>query len=152
MPLPHSAKLPRPKSEDEFEDMVLDALRLRWSCEPSRNGRRGQTQNGVDIFGKPAHLTGAYAGAQCKNTDSVDLHLVLSEAEKARSFRPPLREFVFVTSAPADSLLQEDVREFFVEHPPPFDVSVMFWEDVCAMLTREQALVRKYWPSWIAEP
>src|SRR5438132_6616090 len=80
MPIPTTAKLPKPKSEDEFEDIVVDFCRLRWrDPHATRNGRRGQRQNSVDVFGHPPWLKGATAGAQCKNTDALSLALVVAE-------------------------------------------------------------------------
>src|SRR5689334_12162214 len=99
MPTPVTAKLPKPKNEDEFEDMCVDFLRLRWKDpHATRNGRRGQRQHGVDIVGLPSSLDGKTAGAQCKNTDALTLDDVIAEAEKAEGFPGGLGEFLIVTS------------------------------------------------------
>jgi len=43
MPAPTTSRWHKPKREDEFEDMVLDALKLRWKDHntTARNGIRG---------------------------------------------------------------------------------------------------------------
>jgi hypothetical protein len=150
MPLPHSAKLPPPKSEEEFEDLVADLLQHLWGCGTTRNGRRGQRQKGVDIFGKPSALAGRYAGAQCKNTRTLTADTVLEEGAKAAGFQPTLARFLVVTSAEADADEQEELRLRLSSHALPFDVEVLYWADACRAMTQE--LVRKYWPSWHVEP
>lgn len=150
MPLPHSAKLPVPKSEDEFEDLCVDALRIRWKAEPQRNGRRGQRQQGVDIFAEPTR--GQFLAAQCKNMESVDLATVQHEAALARGFLPPLTEFVLVLSGPRDANLQLDVRVHYAAHPEPFGVGVLFWEDIVNHVAMDPAVVRKHWPWVVTAP
>jgi hypothetical protein len=49
MPIPSTANFPPPRSEDEFEDIVADALRLLFGRpQLMRFGRRGQRQHGID--------------------------------------------------------------------------------------------------------
>jgi hypothetical protein len=60
--------LPTPKSWDEFEEITLDSLKIRWSgSNLFRYGRQGQPQNGVDIYGN-INLN-EYVGIQCKKYD-----------------------------------------------------------------------------------
>lgn len=146
MPTPATAKWPKPKGEDEFEDMVVDFLRLRWKDpHAARNGRRGQRQHGVDIIGRPPWLNGGTAAAQCKNVDSVTLDMVIDEVEKAKRFPGGLGEFLFVAAAERDAALQAAVRQHFNEHPAPFDVTMVFWPDVIADLSSNDTLIRKHW-------
>jgi len=149
MPTPSTAKWPKPKSEDEFEDMVLDALKLRWK-DPNadRNGRRGQRQDGVDVIGHGAHVQGRLVGAQCKNTDTLTLKDVVTEVEKARGFKPVLAEYLAVTSGDRDARLQEEVRLHFEADSAPFPVKLVFWEGVVQELAGRDDLVAKHWPGW----
>ena len=103
MPTPATSKWPYPKHEDEWEDMALDALRIRWrDPDTRRNGRRGQRQHGVDIYGQPPGLDG-YAGGQCKNVAAPTFAMVQAEVAEAEKFRPPLKKFYFVAAAPRDA-------------------------------------------------
>src|SRR3954469_25892700 len=87
MPTPATAKWPKPKSEDEFEDIVVDFLRVRWrDPNAQRNGRRGQRQHGVDVIGDPPRLKGRTAAAQCKNMDGLTLADIVAEVELAKTF------------------------------------------------------------------
>jgi hypothetical protein len=149
VPTPSTAKWPKPKSEDEFEDIVVDFVRIRWK-DPNaqRFGRRGQRQHGVDIIGKPPWLGGRTAAAQCKNTDSLSLSDVAAEVAKALSFPEALAEFYVVTSAERDAALQSQVRAHFRANPAPFEVEVIFWPDVIADISGNADLVAKHWPGF----
>ena len=99
MPTPATARWPGPKSEDEWEEMVLDAMKLRWEdADARRNGRRGQRQNGVDIYGR--HVSKQEnVGAQAKNTETITETTILNEISKAETFSPPLdRYYIAVAS------------------------------------------------------
>ncbi len=146
MPTPPTAKWPKPRSEDEFEDIVVDFLRLRWE-DPhvTRQGRRGQRQHGVDIVGHPPWLQGKTAGAQCKNTESLTLATVRAEVEKAKNFPGGLGEFPLVTAADRDAALQNEARVYFTSHPAPFRVQVVFWPDILAQLSGYPDLIAKHW-------
>ncbi|MGH7297643.1 MAG: hypothetical protein ACRELB_22085 [Polyangiaceae bacterium] len=65
MPTYASAVVPPPKSWEEFQDITLSALRVRWrTTDLQHNGRQGQPQAGVDIHGRDDR--GRRAGVQCK--------------------------------------------------------------------------------------
>lgn len=149
MPTPTTAKWPRPKSEDEWEEMVLDAMRLRW-IDPNaqRNGRRGQRQHGVDVFGK---FGAATVAAQAKNMDALSENGAIAEIVKAEGFRPPLHEFYLVISGPRDAPFQEFVRLLSEDRSSKgkFAVHVLFFEDVCQQLTVNTLLLQKYWGDFL---
>ncbi|HET6335065.1 MAG TPA: hypothetical protein VFG30_17690 [Polyangiales bacterium] len=54
----------------------------------TRNGRRGQTQHGVDIFGYPGDDKTRLNCVQCKCVKGIDFAEVKAEIEKVRNFRP----------------------------------------------------------------
>jgi hypothetical protein len=146
MPMPSTSKWPKPRSDDEFEDMVVDFLRILWrDPHATRNGRRGQRQDGVDVIGRPEWLNGKMAGAQCKNVASVSLGAAVDEVEKAKRFTGGLGEFLFVTTADRDAALQAVVRQHFASSPPPFDVQIIFWPDVVSDLSSDDTMVAKHW-------
>ncbi len=150
MPSPPTTNLPHPKSWDEFEDICADILKRLWN-DPYivRNGRSGQKQDGVDIYGQPEHLGGAssekYAGAQCKKTDELDIAIVEEEVEKAEGFRPSLSEYLVMTTAARDATLQEEVRT----KSWSFRVHAMFWDDISLELSGHDDLLQKHFPGWM---
>src|SRR5262249_31883388 len=111
MPTIASSNVPTPKSWDEFEDIMLAAAKLRWdSSDFFRNGRSGQKQDGVDIWGHDDD--NRHLGIQCKNTVSgVTLKTVEAEITNAQAFKPNLDRLYVATTAKRDAVLQKEVRE-----------------------------------------
>jgi hypothetical protein len=148
MPTAITTKWPRPKSEDEWEDMVLDAMRVRWR-DPNacRNGRRGQRQDGVDIFGNS--IAGP-VGAQAKNKEQVTEKEALQEIAEAENFRPALKEYFFVIGGPRDATFQEFSRILSRNRVARglFSVHAIFFDDVIHEISSDKALVLKYWGSF----
>jgi len=151
MPTPATAKWPRPKSEDEWEDMVLDAMRIRWSDpNASRNGRRGQEQDGVDIFGSSP--TGV-VGAQAKNIEQLAESDAVREIVKAENFSPKLKEYFFSIAGPRDAKFQSFIRNLSVTRSADnlFSVHVLFFEDVVCELLSSESLILKYWGHFFSD-
>lgn len=148
MPSASTTKLPRPKSEEEWEDMVLDAMRIRWN-DPNafRYGRKGQSQNGVDIIGRRDSLTVA---AQAKNCDSLSEQIIKSEIKKTEKLYVQLDELYFVISGNRDTKLQELIHGISIENKAngSFEIFIVYFDDVCNHLTCNLDLVKKYWYSF----
>lgn len=154
MPTFPTAELPVPESWEEFEAIVADIMKKEWS-DPyvTRNGRQGQRQDGVDIYGNPKHLDKGRSGVQCKNTSSADIELVENEVKKAKEFSPPLDEYIFACTAPSDARLQEKVRSLAdeLEEDNSFSLRIMFWDDLSLALSNHRNLLRKHYPQFIQE-
>lgn len=152
MPSPSTTNLPRPKSWDEFEDICADVLKRIWR-DPYliRNGRSGQKQHGVDIYGHPEHLGGAvvgkYGGAQCKQTDDLSITTVEKEVQKAMSFEPLLNEYLVITTSARNADLQQQVR--IKQKHWEFRVCILFWEDISQELSGHNDLLQKHFPGWV---
>ncbi|HXB23641.1 MAG TPA: hypothetical protein VNV25_02850 [Gemmatimonadaceae bacterium] len=151
MPTPSTATLPKPKFEEEFEDIVVDVFSRVWGARIQRNGRRGQSQNGVDAYGTPPHLAGRYAGIQSKRVQTLTIADVRSELAKAETFVPALAEYVIATTADRDVTLQHDIRDLDTgrRQSGRFPVSIWFWSDIARELARHSDLVETHFPGWI---
>jgi hypothetical protein len=150
MPTPATSKWPAPKSEDEWEDMVLDAMRLLWrDPNAQRNGRRGQRQFGVDIFGSVDVLPVA---AQAKNMDSISEAIILDEAAKACQFKPELQQYHIAVAGRRDAHVQQFVRMLSLDraHQGLFPLYIHFFDDVVDLLSSRPELVQKYWGAFLA--
>ncbi len=137
-------KLFPPKDEKEFESLCL-ALWKQILRDPNAqfNGRRGQRQHGVDLFGKrPETLD--WVGVQCKvrSDGTLTEDDIISDAKKARNFNPRLSELVFATTAPRDESLQAFARELTEQNAKSgsFVVSVFSWDDILLELSEESNL------------
>ena len=128
-------RLPIPASWQDFEALCHQLWKEIWA-DPNaqRNGRVGQAQHGVDIFGRPMYQT-AYSGVQCKDKDGR-LGSELKEAEltaecrNARSFTPRLETFTVATTACRDGCLQARARALKSELGLQFEVHVWSWDEI----------------------
>jgi hypothetical protein len=148
-----TAKLPIPKSWDEFEDIISDIIQIAWKDPFSiRNGRLGQSQNGVDIYGKPHYLKGKYSGVQCK-ARKISKSEIESEITKTKDFKPNLDEYIIATTSKRDSAIQEEVRLIDEKRvgEKKFSVRILFWEDICLKLSENEELMIKHFPQFIGK-
>lgn len=150
MPTISSSVVPPPKSWDEFEDITLAAAKLRWnSTDFQRNGRSGQKQDGVDVFGHDDD--DRHIGVQCKNTvDGITLAIVEKEIALAESFEPPLDRLYVATTAKRDAPLQKDVRKLSAERKKAssFRVDILFWDDICQDLAKNDDIFFAHYPQF----
>ena len=149
MPSILSLDLPKPKNWQDFESIVLDALRLRWkSTTLQKNGRSGQAQQGVDIFG-PDDI-GRRAGIQCKRyAKALTMKVVKEEAANAEVFKPDLTTLYVATTSDHDAKFQQEVRLYSDKRVAAgkFAVSILFWEDIVGGLALNPAVFKLHYPT-----
>lgn len=147
MPTLNAMTLPRPKHWQEFEDIVLASYKLAWAS-PSlqKNGRPGQKQAGVDIYG-PDNI-GRPTGIQCKRYDTLSLSVVKGEIANASAFKGQLSMLYIATTADHDAKLQQEVRMMSDARVAAgdFAVGLLFWEDVEAGLYLNTAILKTFYP------
>ncbi|RCI79297.1 hypothetical protein DNK03_13875 [Brucella anthropi] len=150
MPTISSSQVPPPKSWEEFEEICLSAAKHRWdSSKFFGNGRKGQAQNGVDIWGHDS--VGEHIGVQCKNTlAGISLSVVKDEIANAAGFKPKLDHLYIATTAPRDASLQRDVRLVSTARKAAgnFQVDVLFWDDVVGDLALKDSVFFKHYPQF----
>ena len=102
-----------PAHWQDFEDLCLKLWRPRL-VDAKKNGRSGQPQAGVDIFGRDPK-TEAWVGIQCKQRGRwppqvLTIQQIKHEIRRAASFKPQLSHFIVATTAQRDVKCQEFVR------------------------------------------
>jgi len=146
-------QIPPPANWQDFESLCWDLWQKIWN-DPNtqKNGRQGQPQCGVDIFGRPDQKN-KYAGVQCKGKDNytnrkLTKREVRAEVEKAKSFKPALSEYIIATTGPKDAKVEELAREITETHLESglFSVHIYGWEDIKARLEDYPDLIEKYYP------
>jgi hypothetical protein len=100
-----------PESEVEFEKNVGVLFRAVLN-DPNvkRAGRRGQPQQGVDLVGHRDRQSSRLVGIQCKlkgEGRKLSTTEVRTEVRKALKYKPLLKEYFIVTTAPDDIKLQQ---------------------------------------------
>ncbi|MBI4661466.1 MAG: SUMF1/EgtB/PvdO family nonheme iron enzyme [Verrucomicrobia bacterium] len=144
-----------PNDAAAFESLCLDLWRDIWH-DPSaqKHARRGQKQDGVDIFGRDH---GALVGIQCKQKDgrlwaALTVRELETEVNAAKKFEPKLARFILATTAPRDAALQKRANQLTEEHRAKglFTVEVWAWEDIWHELYLRfdllQRIAHVYWP------
>ena len=106
----------KPENWQDFEELCKVLWSEIWECpEIKKNGRFGQNQNGVDIYGIPKNET-KYFGIQCKGKDEytksklTELEIT-SEINKAKNFKPYLKKLYIATTANKDERIEELVKD-----------------------------------------
>jgi hypothetical protein len=123
---------------------------LRWGHGNFfRNGRLGQKQDGVDIYGSEA--ASDIIGIQCKNTNGhISESLVLKEIEHAEQFLPALDVLYIATTCSRDGTLQRKLRLISEDRAArhAFPVYLLFWDDILSDLAKEDAEFFKHFPEY----
>ncbi len=136
-----SLSLRKPINWQDFETLCKKLWGEIWNCpEIKKNGRSGQNQNGVDVYGKPQYEDGYY-GIQCKGKDEytnqqLSEKEIIEEIEKAKKFKPALKKLYFTTTANKDVKIEEFIRLKNLENIALdlFEVHVFSWEDIVELI------------------
>lgn len=153
-----STQIPPPKSWEQFEELCLALWQELWTDPLAlKNGRRGQPQCGVDVYGQQGGK-GPFHGVQCKGKDqgyghSLSIVEVLEEIKKAEHFSPPLAGYVIAATAARDVRLQQFARELTVQREArgQFPVAILSWEDLQSMIGRHRRVLERFYPQYAAD-
>jgi hypothetical protein len=143
--------LPEPKNWQDFERLCFDLFRGMWKTNDAQmNGRQGQPQVGVDIFGTD-RVERKFAGVQCKlkdqgYRDKLTERELRDEINKAQTFIPKLEVFVVATTAPDDVHIQQIARTISAEHAKLglFEIRVQGWGTLQNYITDDPKLLSKH--------
>lgn len=133
--------LRKPENWQDFESLCKKLWGEIWECsEIKKNGRSGQKQHGVDVYGIPKGED-MYFGIQCKGKDdytnaNLTVKDIDTEIEKAKTFTPKLKKLYFATTANKDSSIEEYVRQKDIESRKInlFEVHLFSWEDIVDLI------------------
>lgn len=147
--------IPRPRNWQDFERLCKKLFGEMFDCATTikANGRAGQAQQGVDIYGvaKGAH---EYFGIQCKARDdeaaaTLTIEDFDAEITKAGAFKPALASFFVATTARKDVVLEQHARERDLASRASggFTIVLYCWEDLADLIEGHRATYR--W--WVLE-
>lgn len=150
-------RLPIPNSWQDFETLCQQLWKEIW-CDSNtqRNGRSGQPQSGVDVFGRPIYSVG-FSGVQCKDKDTqlgsaLKIGEINAECDKARKFTPLLSTFTLATTAPRDGAIQAHARQINTNKHFPFDVHIWAWDDIASEILARPILIDAFYKGFPASP
>jgi hypothetical protein len=134
-------QLRKPSNWQDFESLSKVLWGEIWNCtEIKKNGRAGQAQHGVDVYGVPSGEA-EYFGIQCKGKDNytkapLTKKEIDEEIEKAKTFLPKLKKFYFATTASKDAIIEEYIRTKDIESRLNgfFEIHLFSWEDIVDLI------------------
>lgn len=144
-------KIQRPENWQDFESLCKMLWGEIWQCdEIQKNGRSGQGQRGVDVYGIPVNEV-AYYGIQCKGKDDyLDVNFTTTEIDieltKAQKFKPLLKKFYFATTAKKDVNIEEYIRIKNLEFKETglFEVHLFAWDDITDLIYANKNTLNSY--------
>lgn len=139
-----------PRSWEQFEELCADVFQSAWR-DPAlvRYGRAGQRQHGIDIVARNGAVYPI--GLQCKKrkiwpVSKLTTAEIDSEVAEALNFRPPLKAFFVLTTAPDDANLLNHVRKINERHQKDhlFEVVLLGWNEIVRRATIDSSVADKH--------
>lgn len=151
MPIPSQYNLPSPMNEDEFEDMVEDYFKIKYT-NTQRYGRKGQKQYGLDIT-YTDKSSQKLIGIQCKKYASLSTSDVDSIINAVGNFYIRVNDnctleistLIIATTALRDTKIQNYILQKRQELNR--DIEIIFWEDIRPVIAENIQLLQKYYPT-----
>ncbi|MEL7688876.1 hypothetical protein AAG596_15260 [Citromicrobium bathyomarinum] len=152
-------QIPPPRDWAKFEDLTRSLCAAIYGNPlASKNGRQGQAQHGVDVFIEHPPQSGEWVGVQCKGKDgNFGAKATISEFDeelaKAEKFEPPLKHWIFATTAQNDQKLQAHARKVSQQRATlgAFSVDVLGWDSLLALIAQHEDVIREFYPEQISQ-
>ena len=132
----------KPTNWKDFESLCKKLWGELWEIpyKIKKNGRIGQEEAGIDIYGIPKGER-KYWGIQCMGKDDID-NAKLSESEiaqtlkSAKRFQPKLEVFIIASTFKRDASIEQYIRTKDIEHRKKrlFEILYFCWEDIVDLL------------------
>jgi len=140
-----------PSNWADFQDLCFQLWKEMWRDPDAHpNGRNGQAQNGVDIWGKNM-FDHDYSGVQCKGKNGnyqsqLTTNEIDSECKKAINFQPKLTSFIMATTSPRDVKVQQHCRNLTIQCIYPFSVDTWSWDDIEDEVQCRPTIMERFYP------
>jgi hypothetical protein len=142
----------KPENWQDFESLCKKLWGEIWEIpnKIKKNGRLGQEQAGVDVYGVPKGEQN-YWGIQAKGKDEyahakLTENEILNEIKKAKTFKPKLSVYIIATTSNKDSKIEEFVRLKDIENQKSdsFEILLYCWEDIVDLLEEHTNVLTWY--------
>ena len=134
-------QLPKINDEKIFEQFCLQLYkRIIKDDNAQKNGRKGQKQFGIDIFGRKNNSLN-WIGIQCKvRRKALNEKEIRNEVKKAHKFNPKISKYIIVTTLDRDEKVQGIVRTLTEENirKKSFPIVIDFWQDLEDEIFKEE--------------
>lgn len=145
-------QLPKPENWQDFETLCKKLWGEIWNIpyKIKKNGRAGQDQNGIDIYGIP-NGESSYWGIQCKGKDEythakITKKEIVEEIKKAKMFEPKLEVFILATTSNKDAKIEKEIRLLDIENRKnqSFEILLFCWEDIVDLIVENRTTYQFY--------
>ncbi|NMC18533.1 MAG: hypothetical protein GYA38_09095 [Chloroflexi bacterium] len=151
-------EIPKITNDVLFEELVKDIITADPSFDTvNLNGRKGQGQNGVDIYARYS-MNPKWIGIQCKvrsTNKSFTKKELLKEINSAQDFNPIISEFYIYTTLSRDTNTQKHERELnvFLRKNNSFVFQIIFWDDIADRLRQKfcETLYYRYYHKYFKD-
>lgn len=132
----------KPENWQDFESLCKKLWGEIWAIpnKIKKNGRLGQEQAGVDVYGIPKGEE-KYWGIQAKGKDDYSKAKlteteIYTEIEKAKKFKPNLGVYIIASTTNKDARIEEFIRIKDLENQEAgsFEILLFCWEDIVDLL------------------
>lgn len=139
MPISSSVILPKTRDNYEFENMVADVLSRMYFTNFQTFGRRGQKQYGVDALTNDS----LDVVAQCKNFDLTTniIDKILDDFILDKN----IKNLIIATNMDCDTHMQLYINQINTSKRYNFNISIIFWDNIKAILYQHPDLFQKYY-------
>jgi hypothetical protein len=144
-----------PKNWQDFETLIKDLSIEKFNSSFDLFGRRGQSQNGIDIIGTHNGLT---IGIQCKHKlisratsnsfiTELEAKTIEDEINKVSSFASGLDKLIIATTSFRDVHIQKLLLQINMTQASKsrFSIEIWFWETIEEEIDSNLNLLKKYY-------
>ena len=141
--------IPTLKSWEQFQKMVCELFREIWHDPHAQEfGRKGQTQDGIDIIGRKKGES-KYEAVQATIEEPLTDQKVRKDYESSQKLDIELNNFIIASSSKRDAALQKYAIKLSREGPYP--CKIWFWDDLVEKLADYDHIQKKYYPKFIVK-
>lgn len=143
-----------PSNEQDFEELCADVYGTIFNCTvPSKYGRRGQAQYGLDliIYQNDINSDNTRIGIQCKHVQKLTFNgnqgdSFIKELERAEKGQEKISKFILATSLPSDARLLDEVNKLSQQRivDGKFPVEIHFANDLEHRINSSRGLSDRY--------
>lgn len=145
-----------PRNWQDFENLILDIAKYKIEGTFDKYGREGQSQDGVDIWGRDKKYKSI--GIQCKYkkrttstskklTTQISTSIVDKEISFAEAFTTSLDKFILSTTTFRDTKIQDYLIAINSDrnHKGKFQLEIWFWETIEDDISRHTEIAYLYY-------
>lgn len=143
-----------PSNEQDFEELCADVYGIIFNCTvPSKYGRRGQAQHGLDliIYQNNINSDNTRIGIQCKHVQKLTFDgnhgdSFTKELKRAEKSQEKISKFILATSLPSNARLLDEVNKLSQQRivDGKFPVEIHFANDLEHRINSSRELSDRY--------